>query len=94
MVIHNPSNNSDKKSKKINRRLKWENDVDDQSIPFADVQKTLVSFLLEVVDDRHTRLIVTESGISQLRNPAKVWGENSSGWDSELAELKTYVEAA
>lgn len=70
---------------------RWENDSEDQSIPFADVPTTLVSFSLEAIPEG-TRLTVVESGITQMHRPAKVFSENSQGWDSELAELKTYVE--
>ncbi|MCW8900618.1 MAG: SRPBCC domain-containing protein, partial [Gammaproteobacteria bacterium] len=64
-----------------------------QQAPFADVPKTLVSFVLEDANGG-TRLTVTESGLAALPNAAQVLSENSSGWDSELAELKAFVEAA
>ena len=58
-----------------------------------DVPKTLVSFVLEDANGG-TRLTVTETGLAALPNAAEVFGENSSGWDTELAELKAFVEAA
>lgn len=71
---------------------RWENSGGDQEAPFAEVPKTLVSFVLEDANGG-TRLTVTESGLAALPNAAKVFSENSSGWDHELGELKVFVEA-
>jgi len=72
---------------------RWENSGGNQNAPFADVPKTLVTFVLEDVEGG-TRLTLTETGLAALPNAAQVLSENSHGWDTELAELKAYIEAA
>ncbi|HEU4540378.1 MAG TPA: SRPBCC family protein [Jiangellaceae bacterium] len=60
----------------------------------AEGESTLVEFTLSKDDDR-TRLQVVESGFDELALPeterAKHFGENSQGWDLELAELRAYI---
>ena len=72
---------------------RWENGMDDHDTPFTECPTTLVTFELEEVEGG-TRLTVTETGIRTMRNPARVYEENSRGWETELGELKAYVEAA
>jgi uncharacterized protein YndB with AHSA1/START domain len=72
---------------------RWENQGVDQSLPVSEVPKTLVSFVLDDVNEG-TRLTLTESGFEALANAGVVFQENSSGWDSELKELQDFIEAA
>lgn len=70
---------------------RWENEGVDQSLPLSDVPKTLVTFVLDEVEDG-TRLTLTETGFASLPTPKVNFDQNSSGWDTELGELKTFIE--
>jgi uncharacterized protein YndB with AHSA1/START domain len=72
---------------------RWENEGVDQSLPLADVPKTLVTFILDEVEGG-IRLTLTETGFAALPSPKVNFDQNSTGWDIELVELKNFVEAA
>jgi uncharacterized protein YndB with AHSA1/START domain len=65
--------------------------------PIEPGHQTLVEFTLDP-DGAGTRLRVVESGFAGLKGDdeakAKHHEENSGGWTSELAELKSYAEGA
>ncbi|GAA3643937.1 SRPBCC family protein [Nonomuraea antimicrobica] len=66
-----------------------------EGLPEEDAPQTLVDFTLEQVSDG-TRLRLVESGFAQVaddlaRSAHKV---NSQGWDTELADLNAYLDAA
>jgi uncharacterized protein YndB with AHSA1/START domain len=71
----------------------WESSHTDKNTPFAEAPKTLVTFMLEDANGK-TRLTMTETGFSGVPNPLQKLQENTSGWDTELGELKSFVEAA
>lgn len=71
----------------------WENAKYDLSVPLALDNTTLVTFVLEDVEGG-TRLILTETGFASLANAQKVYADNTSGWDAELADLKAYLGEA
>ena len=63
--------------------------------PAGDPRRTYVEFVLEPIASG-TRVTVTESGFAQLPD---AWLESSylgnvEGWDSELADLVAYLDAA
>lgn len=70
---------------------RWENAGVDQSLPIKDVPKTLVMFLLEEIEGG-IQLTLTETGFMSLPSPKTVFDGNSSGWDTELAELVNFLE--
>lgn len=63
----------------------------DSSIPIAEQSLTLVEFTLAPVDGG-TRLSLVESGFAALPSAiyARVWGENTQGWDEELVNLSSF----
>ena len=66
---------------------------DDQSIPFENMQTTLVEYVLETIPDG-TRLTLTESGFASHPEGQREsnYADNSQGWTSELAKLAAYTE--
>lgn len=71
---------------------RWENTGVDQSLPIKDVPKTLVTFLLEEVAGG-IQLTLTEVGFNSLPSPKTVFEGNSTGWDTELGELRAFIES-
>jgi uncharacterized protein YndB with AHSA1/START domain len=75
-----------------NRFAWWWSNIDGS---FASGNATLVEFLLES-SGTITKLRVVESGFSKLdmtpEKQAERHAENTGGWQSEIDELKTYVE--
>jgi uncharacterized protein YndB with AHSA1/START domain len=63
--------------------------------PAGDPRRTYVEFALEPAGSG-TRLTVSESGFAQLPEEwlDQTYKGNSSGWDAELGELVTYLDAA
>ncbi|MDF5754933.1 SRPBCC domain-containing protein [Spongiactinospora sp. TRM90649] len=66
-----------------------------EGLPEADAPQTLVDFTLEQVPDG-TRLRVVESGFAQVSDDVarSARQANSQGWDTELVDLETYLDAA
>jgi uncharacterized protein YndB with AHSA1/START domain len=64
-------------------------------LPDNDPRRTYVEFTLEPTD-AGTRLTVVETGFAQLSDDAyhKAFDGNTEGWESELAELADYLDAA
>jgi uncharacterized protein YndB with AHSA1/START domain len=64
-------------------------------LPDDDLRRTYVEFTLEP-SDGGTRLTVVETGFAQLSDDAhrKAFDDNTQGWESELAELADYLDAA
>jgi uncharacterized protein YndB with AHSA1/START domain len=64
-------------------------------LPDTDPRRTYVEFTLEPVGDG-TRLTVTESGFAQLSDDVHgtAFNGNTTGWQNELGELVTYLDAA
>ena len=62
--------------------------------PYDEATARLVEMTLEPVDSG-TRLTVVESGFTKLTGDEyqKAIDANSGGWDSELADLNTYLAA-
>ncbi|MEU5868626.1 SRPBCC domain-containing protein [Nonomuraea sp. NPDC047529] len=66
-----------------------------EGLPANHELQTLVEFTLEQVPDG-TRLRLVESGFAQAADDV-AWSAhkaNSQGWDAELVDLKTYLDAA
>jgi uncharacterized protein YndB with AHSA1/START domain len=63
--------------------------------PDGDPRRTYVEFALEPTGTG-TRLTVTESGFAQLPDEwlEKTYQGNTEGWQAELGELVTYLDAA
>ncbi|MFI6713251.1 SRPBCC domain-containing protein [Nonomuraea sp. NPDC050478] len=66
-----------------------------EGLPEADAPRTLVDFTLEPIPDG-TRLRLMESGFTQAAADVarSAHQANSQGWDTELADLETYLDAA
>ncbi|MFC5821302.1 SRPBCC domain-containing protein [Nonomuraea harbinensis] len=66
-----------------------------EGLPEDDAPRTLVDFTLEPIPDG-TRLRLVESGFAQAAaDVARAAHQaNSQGWDAELADLETYLDAA
>ncbi|MEV4251004.1 SRPBCC domain-containing protein [Streptosporangium canum] len=66
-----------------------------EGLPEADAPQTLVDFTLEPVPGG-TRLRLVESGFTQAAADAahSAHKANSQGWDAELVDLETYLDAA
>ena len=64
-------------------------------LPEDDPRRTYVEFTLEPLGDG-TRLTVVESGFAQLPPDAfeTAYDGNTKGWESELGELVSYLDAA
>ncbi|MFI6284631.1 SRPBCC domain-containing protein [Streptomyces sp. NPDC051018] len=65
------------------------------SLPEGGAARTLVEFTLEPVPEG-TRLRLVESGFARVAEEVALAAHrsNSQGWDTELAELGTYLDAA
>ncbi|GAA5770814.1 hypothetical protein Aros01_07342 [Streptosporangium roseum] len=66
-----------------------------EGLPEADAPQTLVDFTLEPVPGG-TRLRLVESGFAQVAADVahSAHKANSQGWDAELVDLETYLDAA
>ncbi|MEV4840347.1 SRPBCC domain-containing protein [Nonomuraea sp. NPDC049486] len=66
-----------------------------EGLPEDDAPRTLVDFTLEPIPDG-TRLRLVESGFAQAAADVarSAHQANSQGWDAELADLETYLDAA
>ncbi|MEU8107448.1 SRPBCC domain-containing protein [Nonomuraea muscovyensis] len=66
-----------------------------EGLPEDDAPQTLVDFTLEPVPDG-TRLRLVESGFAQAADDVarSARKANSQGWDTELVDLETYLDAA
>lgn len=66
-----------------------------EGLPQHDAPRTLVEFTLEPVTDG-TRLHLTETGFAQAADDVarSAHQENSHGWNAELADLESYLDAA
>jgi uncharacterized protein YndB with AHSA1/START domain len=66
-----------------------------EGLPEDDAPQTLVDFTLEPVPDG-TRLRLVESGFAQAADDVarSAHKANSQGWDTELVDLETYLDAA
>ncbi|TDD18690.1 SRPBCC domain-containing protein [Nonomuraea diastatica] len=66
-----------------------------EGLPEDDAPQTLVNFILEPVPDG-TRLRLVESGFGQAADEVarSAHKANSQGWDAELVDLETYLDAA
>ncbi|MER5326000.1 SRPBCC domain-containing protein [Streptosporangium roseum] len=66
-----------------------------EGLPEADAPQTLVDFTLEPVPGG-TRLRLVESGFAQAAADVahSAHKANSQGWDAELVDLETYLDAA
>ncbi|TXK40908.1 SRPBCC domain-containing protein [Nonomuraea sp. C10] len=66
-----------------------------EGLPEDDTPRTLVDFTLEPIPDG-TRLRLVESGFAQAAVDVarSAHQANSQGWDAELADLETYLDAA
>ncbi|TDC81749.1 ATPase [Micromonospora sp. KC606] len=65
-----------------------------EGLPEDDAPQTLVDFTLEPVPDG-TRLRLLESGFAQAADDVAQSAQeaNSHGWDTELFDLETYLDA-
>lgn len=66
-----------------------------EGLPEDDAPQTLVEFALEAVPDG-TRLRLVESGFAQAADDVarSAHKANTQGWDAELVDLETYLDAA
>ncbi|MEV0237849.1 SRPBCC domain-containing protein [Nonomuraea sp. NPDC050786] len=66
-----------------------------EGLPEDDAPQTLVDFTLEPVPDG-TRLRLVESGFARAADDVarSAHKANSQGWDTELVDLETYLDAA
>ncbi|MEU8202876.1 SRPBCC domain-containing protein [Streptosporangium sp. NPDC049046] len=66
-----------------------------EGLPGHGTPRTLVDFTLEPVPDG-TRLRLVESGFTQAADDVarSAHKANSQGWDTELVDLETYLDAA
>lgn len=72
----------------------WHPGEVDPNLNYSREPRTTVTFTLEP-SERGTRLVVSETGFDAiaLARRAKVYGDNSQGWQEVLVWLQTYVEA-
>lgn len=78
---------------------RWHPGARDPSVDYEKESPTLVVFKLAdaQVDGRSaTLLTITESGFDEisLARRARVFGENSQGWDEQIKNLQRYVDQA
>ncbi|MEV0644301.1 SRPBCC domain-containing protein [Phytomonospora sp. NPDC050363] len=66
-----------------------------EGLPEADAPRTLVEFTLEPVPEG-TRLHLVESGFTRAAEDVarSAHAANSQGWNEELADLESYLDAA
>jgi uncharacterized protein YndB with AHSA1/START domain len=74
---------------------RWHPGARDPNLDYAKEPTTLVVFQLADVAGG-TSLTITETGFDDisLARRARVFGENSHGWDDQLANLERYVNQA
>lgn len=74
---------------------RWHPGARDPSVDYRQEPTTLVEFKLADAEGG-TLLTITESGFDaiSLARRAKVFGENSQGWDEQVRNLERYVDQA
>lgn len=74
--------------------FRWHDFDEGSGLPIAEHPTTLVEFQLEPLDDRRTRLTITESGFETL--PAsrriEVMRNNTEGWNIQAENIAAHVE--
>ena len=78
---------------------RWHPGARDQTVDYRKEPTTLVQFKLQetqVDDQAGTLLTITESGFDSisLARRARVFGENTEGWDAQIKNLERYVDQA
>lgn len=76
--------------------FRWHPFAIDPKVDYSQEEKTLVVFEIEALDDKSTKVTITESGFDKvpLARRAQAFSMNEGGWEVQTKLLEKYVHAS